>query len=292
MPHMVLGVKIDTLLAASGPVLRRASLSPAQQRTLTSAHAAGRVVRLLPGTYVPRELADDFATKVQAVAAWSPRAVIVGAAASRMTFWPGLPVDAIDVARMGRVPTAAGYRFWRRPIDPDHVVFAGDVRVAVPALAAIDLVERMGGDAIDACLRSRRARLADLWAAVRAHPNRRGNVEIERLLRDSRDKPWSAAERRSHRLLRQHRIPGWKANHEVRVAGRQYFIDIAFVHARLAIEIDGRFHEDDHDVFEDDRLRQNALVRAGWRVLRFTYAMLVNHPDYVVGVIRAALADA
>ena len=109
----------------------------------------------------------------------------------------------------------------------------------------------------------------------------RGNVEIERLLRDSRDKPWSAAERRSHRLLRQHRIRGWKANHEVWVAGRQYFI-----------EIDGRFHEDDHDVFEEDRVRQNALVRAGWRVLRFTYAMIVNHPDYVVGLIRAALADA
>ena len=65
------------------------------------------------------------------------------------------------------------------------------------------------------------------------------------------------------------------------VAGRQYFI-----------EIDGRFHEDDQDVFEEDRLRQNALVRAGWRVLRFTYAMLVNNPVYVVAIIRAALADA
>jgi len=172
------------------------------------------------------------------------------------------------------------------------VVFAGDVRVAAPALAAIDLVEQMGGDAIDACLRSRRALLSDLWAAVQAHANREGNREIERLLRDSRDKPWSAAERRSHRLLRQHRILGWKANHEVWIAGRQYFIDIAFLQARLAIEIDGRFHEDDHDVFEEDRLRQNALVRAGWRVLRFTYAMLVNNPVYVVAIIRAALADA
>jgi len=112
------------------------------------------------------------------------------------------------------------------------------------------------------------------------------------LLRDSRDEPWSAAERRGHRLLRQHRIVGWKANHEVRVAGRRYFIDIAFPQQMLAVEIDGRFHEDDRDVFEADRFRQNALVRAGWRVLRFTYAMLVHRPDYVVALIRAALVNA
>jgi len=150
----------------------------------------------------------------------------------------------------------------------------------------------MGGDAIDTCLRSRQARLSDLWAAARAHPHRRGNAELQRLLRDSRDEPWSAAERRGHRLLRQHRIVGWKANHEVRVAGRRYFIDIAFPQQMLAVEIDGRFHEDDRDVFEEDRFRQNALVRAGWRVLRFTYAMLVHRPEYVVALIRAALVNA
>ncbi len=285
-------MKIDTLLAACGPVLHRAGLTSAQRRALASAHAAGRVVRLLPGTYVRSELAEDFATRVLAVATWSPRAVIVGSAAARLTFWPSLPDGVIDVARAGRVPQAPGYRFCRRSIDPDHVVFIGEVRAAAPALAAVDLAGTHGGDAIDTCLRSRRARLPDLWAAVRAHPNRPGNAEVARLLRESRDTPWSAAERRTHKLLRQHRIRGWKANHPVRVGGKQYFIDIAFPGARLAIEIDGRFHEDDHDVFEQDRVRQNALVRAGWRVLRFTYSMLVNDPGYVVAAIRAALVAA
>ena len=285
-------MKIETLLATAGPVLCRPALPKAQQRALTSAFAAGRVVRLLPGTYVPQELVDDFATRVQAVAAWNARAVVTGAAAARMTFWPTLPVDVIDVALRGRVPDARGYRFERRRIDLEHVVFVGDVRVAAPALAAIDLVDTMGGDAIDTCLRSRQARLSDLWAAARAHPHRRGNAELQRLLRDSRDEPWSAAERRGHRLLRQHRIVGWKANHEVRVEGRRHFIDIAFPQQMLAVEIDGRFHEDDRDVFEEDRFRQNALVRAGWRVLRFTYAMLVQSPEYVVALIRAALVNA
>jgi len=39
-----------------------------------------------------------------------------------------------------------------------------------------------------------------------------------------------------------------------------------------------------------DRYRQNALVLAGWRVLRFTYRMLVDEPDYVIATILAALA--
>jgi very-short-patch-repair endonuclease len=283
-------VKTDTLLAAAGPVLHRYALPGSERRTLTSAHAAGKVVRVLPGTYLPRELADDFDTLIRAVNTWNPRAVVVGAAAARLTFWPTLPVEVIDVALRGRLPTSRGYRFERRSVDQAQVRYIGEVRVASPALAAIDLVASLGGDAIDTCLRSRRALLSDLWTALKAHPHRRGNAEIERLLRDSRDKPWSAAERLAHRLLRRHRIAGWTANLEVTVAGRTYFIDIAFPRARLAIEIDGRLHEDDPDIFEEDRFRQNDLVGSGWHVLRFTYDMLVNHPAYVIACIRKALA--
>ena len=60
--------------------------------------------------------------------------------------------------------------------------------------------------------------------------------------------------------------------------GRLYYIDIAFPHVKLAIEIDGRRHEEDQDLFESDRWRQNALVADGWRVLRFTWEMLQRAP--------------
>jgi very-short-patch-repair endonuclease len=43
-------------------------------------------------------------------------------------------------------------------------------------------------------------------------------------------------------------------------------------------------------VFESDRLRQNALLLAGWLVLRFTWQMLTEDPDYVVRTTRQALA--
>jgi len=288
---MVPSVKTDTFLATAGPVFHVGSTPGPARRTLKSAHEAGRLVRVLPGTYLPVELKHDFHARCAAVAWWSPDAVIVGVAAAKLSFWPELTVRQIDVARLGRVPTGPDYRFQRRQIDSDFIIERQGVRVTRPALTAIDLVPELGGDAIDTCLRSRTARLEDLWAAFAANRGRPGNMKREWMLLDSRDKPWSAAERLAHRLLRAAGIKGWMANLEVTVDEAGYFIDIAFRGARLAVEIDGRLHEDDPDMFQSDRYRQNALVRTGWRVLRFTYDMLVNRPQYVLDMIRAALAE-
>lgn len=275
-----------------GPILLRRDLPPDAQRALERAHRAGLVTRVLPGTYLPITRAGDLGLRALALSAWDPDAVIVGRAAASITFWPTLPVDHIDVARRGVTPRSAGYRFQRRRIDPAQIVDQQGVRIASPALCAVDLIPELGGDVIDTCLRSRRAGLDDLWTALREHPDRRGNAERRRMLIDSRDEPWSEAERLAHRLLRHHHIPGWRANRAVRVRGARYFIDIAFEKVRLAIKIDGRLHETDPHIFENDRLRQNALVGEGWAVLRFTYRMLVDDPDYVILEIRTALRRA
>lgn len=109
------------------------------------------------------------------------------------------------------------------------------------------------------------------------------------LLLESRDNPWSRAERLCHQLLRQAGITGWRANVKVRGAQQWYFLDVAFEAQMLAVEIDGRLHEQDGDVFETDRTRQNYLVLQGWRVLRFTWKMLTQQPDVVIQTILAAL---
>jgi very-short-patch-repair endonuclease len=59
--------------------------------------------------------------------------------------------------------------------------------------------------------------------------------------------------------------------------------------ARIAIEIDGWAWHTDVQRFRTDRRKGNALVRAGWTVLRFTWHDLTNRPDYVISEIRAAL---
>jgi very-short-patch-repair endonuclease len=78
-------------------------------------------------------------------------------------------------------------------------------------------------------------------------------------------------------------------NLPVIVQDQLYYLDIAFRRHRLALEIDGRIHEDNPSLFESDRWRQNALVFAGWRVLRFTWAMLDRHPEHCVATVRRAL---
>ena len=57
----------------------------------------------------------------------------------------------------------------------------------------------------------------------------------------------------------------------------------------VAVEIVGWAWHMDVDRFRADRHKGNALVRARWDLLRFTWHDLTNRPDYVVEEIQAAL---
>lgn len=61
--------------------------------------------------------------------------------------------------------------------------------------------------------------------------------------------------------------------------------DLYYPHARLVIEYDGSNHRD--RLIDDDR-RQNLLVNAGYRVLRFTAA---DRPQAITAQVREALAS-
>ncbi len=67
---------------------------------------------------------------------------------------------------------------------------------------------------------------------------------------------------------------------------------MAFPNAKVAIEIDGWAWHVDQDRFVNDRRKGNALVRAGWVVLRFTWHDLTDSPQTVIAQIVAALARA
>lgn len=246
----------------------------------------GELRAVLPGVYAATDQAGDFRIRVAALSRWSPDAVLTGAAAARLTFWPSLRVDVVEAAsqRRGSYP---GFRLISRVVPDELLVEHRGLRIAAPALTALDLCAD-GTDAIDHVLRTRAATLAGLWRAFELTPGRRGNRQRLRHLLDSRDEPWSAAERLCHRLLRDAGITGWEPNLPVRAGGRRYFLDVAFPDVGLVVEIDGRLHEDDPDVFENDRWRQNALVLDGWVVVRFTWAMLMGHPETVIETILAA----
>src|SRR4029079_2234357 len=107
-----------------------------------------------------------------------------------------------------------------------------------------------------------------------------GNVRIRRVIRTLTDGAEAESERRLHRLLRQHGITGWTANHPVLVGGALVArLDVAFLAQRIAIEVDGFAYHRDRNRFQRDRTRQNALVNLGWTILRFTWQDITAHPD-------------
>ena len=116
-----------------------------------------------------------------------------------------------------------------------------------------------------------------------------GNRTRRQLLLDSRAEPWSAAERRFHRLLRDAGITGSQANRPVRVNDSMFYIDIIFQKLKLIIEIDGRLYHTGAEVFETDRWRQNLLILDGWCVLRFTWTMIEERPEEVTAMVREAI---
>lgn len=67
-------------------------------------------------------------------------------------------------------------------------------------------------------------------------------------------------------------------------------VDCYWRAARLVVELDGSRYHDGLSAREADRARDNRLMAAGWRVLRFTWVDLTEHPEQTVRTIRAALA--
>jgi very-short-patch-repair endonuclease len=250
----------------------------------------GELKAVLPGVYAPAATANSTATRMAAVSRWDPDAVLTHEAAAAATFWPGLAVPVVRcVVRHHRAPQP-GYAFSRGSIPPELVWSRQGLRLASPALTALDLCETMGGEAIDHALRTRSTTLGRMHQALTLTPSRTGNPVRRRLLLDSRDEPWSEAERQIHRLLRGARITGWQANQPVRLGHVTVYPDVFFRHLRLVIEIDGREFHTDPEVFESDRHRQNLLVLHGWRVLRVTWQMIQSQPDRVIALVREAMA--
>lgn len=84
-------------------------------------------------------------------------------------------------------------------------------------------------------------------------------------------------------------LPAPVLHHEVVAMGRTYYLDLAYPECRLAIELDGGDHLR-REVWENDHERQNALILAGWTILRFTWRDYVQHQSRLVSEIRAALS--
>jgi len=95
----------------------------------------------------------------------------------------------------------------------------------------------------------------------------------------------SELEERFLELCRDHGLPRPRVNHHVE--GRER--DFVFPGHRLVVETDGWRHHHSREAFEQDRLRDAELARAGYRTLRFTHRRLAEAPGEVAATVGAVL---
>ena len=247
-----------------------------------------RLVRIFPRVYVPTELIADTRVRAAALCAADPAAVITGRTAAALTWAPAL--SGGDIEAVSQLRPKPGYRFVRRTIHPELVIRCEGSNVLCPAASAVELVTDLGGRIIDEALRAG-ITLEALWQALELAPGRRGNAMRRRLLRDSRDQPWSEAERLAHELLRAALIHGWRANVLVGLPAGSAYLDIAFERLLLAFEIDGFEFHGSRQRFTLDRERDAQLALRGWRVIRVPATMVFDTPEKFVELVRGLVAQ-
>ena len=132
---------------------------------------------------------------------------------------------------------------------------------------------------------ARALRQAEVLYGISPSPinGRRGAARLTR----APDRSRSELERTFKRLCARHGLP--EPEHNVRIAGLE--VDFLWREQRLVAELDGWRYHRGRQAFEDDRARDQALARAGVRVIRFTHRQVTDRHGDVARTVRAALAS-
>jgi len=274
-------VDINALLELNGGVILARDYRSLRS-TLSRGVRDGWLARPMRGVYTRPE--PGLALKAKAVIKKIPDAVVVGNAALALNL-QGYPMpEVVEVCTPTHHRPQPGFSFTERRVP------VGNARegVMLPVVAAVDVCNTTC-DGLDMLMREQAVDPHRFEKVANRFPKRRGNKSRRKQIKRSMTRPWSAAERGYHDLFERRHIKGWTANGKLKLWDKCYITDILFRKEKLAIEIDGRQYHSSKEAFEEDRRRQNDLVRAGWTVLRFTWAML-DEPDMVIKVVKATLA--
>jgi hypothetical protein len=206
------------------------------------------------------------------------------------------PCDPIEVIipPEARVSSRAGMAVRRSTLPREDVAtIRGFPVTSVPRTLAdscsrVGLIE--GVVMLDAALHVRKVKVRELdrWAENNGH--RHGIRLLRRALDLAEPLAESPMETRLRLILVLAGLPRPKAQVSIydrwgRCIGRP---DLYYESHRLGIEYDGGVHR---DRLTADNRRQNALLKAGVRLLRFSGADVLGDPALIVGHVRAMLAE-
>jgi len=259
---------------------------------ITDRSARGRLHRVHRGVYaVGHPLLTARGRWMGAVLACGPRAALSHASAAAL--WELRPSAAVivDVTVPGSGSRARPGLHIHRAGVIETTVHDG-IPVTTPARTILDLAATLPRRPLERLLdRAESARLTDvvaLDALARAHPGHHGAKKLLDALHDHAPGTTltrSELEERFLELCRDHGLPRPRVNHHVE--GRER--DFVFPGHRLVVETDGWRHHHSREAFEQDRLRDAELARAGYRTLRFTHRRLAEAPGEVAATVGAVL---
>jgi very-short-patch-repair endonuclease len=234
------------------------------------------------------------------LAAWArlvpPKAIFAGKTAAwilGLDFEPANPVE-IAVPTASTVRSRAGLNLRRCDIRSRDVRAVRGLRTTTLHRTLRDLSATWPSiEALVAIDMSLHLRLTDATALLRYTEDAKGRPGVSRLrsLAELAAPAESPMETRLRWLLLEARLPRPEVQADLhdrdsRFVGRA---DLYYPSSRLVLEYDGGNHRD--RLVTDDR-RQNLLINAGFRVLRFTASDVHQHPNLVVAQVRESLATA
>jgi very-short-patch-repair endonuclease len=189
------------------------------------------------------------------------------------------------------VRTRADRCIHRSPLTPDDVTTRLDLLVTSPERTWRDLAAVLAPPALLAVtdqLLGFCSTRDGLAAQLASSPSRRGSARARSVLAVADPRAESPMESVLRWVLHEAGVPAPVLQHVIRTAAGNFRADFAWPDRMVLVEFDGNVHRE-RDVFVKDARRQNALVAAGWTILRFTSADVLGRPEDVIAQILHAL---
>jgi very-short-patch-repair endonuclease len=254
--------------------------------SITRALRAGQIHRVGHGLYSPspvpdaRVLANRFGVLSHTTAAMIHELDLVGATGLHVT------------ARHHRRQMPPGVTLHRARLDLNDVMVMASLTVTTALRTLTDCARTLTTEPavilLDSALRQGVATVDELrTAAARALGPGAGRLRAAADLVDAQS--GSALETLTRLLFRAHALhPRTQAviRDEHGFVAR---VDFLFDEAHLIVETDGYAYHSDASSFRADRRRQNALVRNGFTVVRFSWEDVRHRPDYVLSTVTRLL---
>lgn len=271
--------------------LLQAELSPA---AIKHRLKVGQLHPLYPGVYVfGRPRLEPLAAATAAVIHAQGGGVLSHGTAAGIWGMSELQESPVQLSvASGRIRPRVGLTVHRRrPLSQADVRVCRNLPVTSPARTIVDLAGVLDGHELEAALALaiRRALVTpqEVTDALARAPKSKGAATVKELLTQGPGPTLTRSkyERKLIQLLKRADLPMPVINSKA----EGHEVDLLWPEQRLIVEFDGFAYHSDRSAFEQDRLRDQRLVAAGYRVIRITARQLNHTPEAVVARIAAAL---